>query len=107
MGDSVLLHIAESMLAHSRPMERIFRWGGEEFIVLLPGVDAEEAHLAAERLRRYVESSPYTAGDVKIRNTISIGLYTGDGSDSLNHALGVADRNLYKAKETGRNRVIG
>lgn len=104
-GDAVLVHIAESMNRQTRPMEVAFRWGGEEFIVLLPGVDEEEAILAADRLRRYVEENPYRRNEEDICVTISIGVYSGSGAENLYAALGMADHGLYEAKENGRNRV--
>lgn len=105
-GDQVLIHLAQSMLSHTRPMEHVFRWGGEEFIALLPGVDAESAAGAAERLRRYVEQTPYRSGAQEIPATVSIGIYTGGGTGSLDDVIAVADHHLYAAKESGRNKVV-
>ena len=107
MGDKVLQHIAQSMALRTRPLERVFRWGGEEFIVLLPGVNRQEACLAAERLRRYVEETPYCDDGLVIPVTVSVGVYAGDGGDDLDQAFKVADRNLYEAKAAGRNKVVG
>ena len=106
VGDAVLIYIAQGMLAHTRPLERVFRWGGEEFAVLLPGVDVQEARVVAERLRRYVEEAVYSDEGGRIQTTVSIGIYSGCGVEDLAQAFKAADSNLYKAKATGRNKVV-
>jgi len=84
------------------------RYGGEDFVVLLPETPKEGAQIKAERLRRYVESSQVTGGDKQPLGqvTVSIGVatYPDDASDAVS-LLGAADRALIQAKEQGKNQV--
>ena len=109
VGDILLEHVARTMAGHLRRIDQVFRWGGEEFVVLLPGTGAEEGFQAAERLRTVVERSPLVLPDNKqIEATVSVGVAL-----APEHALGGeraflrhADQALYAAKESGRNRTV-
>lgn len=109
IGDQVLKHIAEQISVEMRASDRLFRWGGEEFTLIMPDSTMHEARLVAERIRLHIEDSPFTFDDDKkeIYHTISIGLYSGVGGTGKNKPLVVADECLYKAKTTGRNKVVG
>ena len=102
-GDAVLARIAREILAQVRDTDAVARWGGEEFMVLLPGTDAEGARKLAEKLRKAVAAIQLAqVGQV----TISIGTacyLPGEGEDSLLHRL---DEALYAAKGAGRNRLV-
>lgn len=102
-GDAVLRDIAYELRKRLRSFELVYRLGGEEFLVVLPGVDREMGHEIAERLRAAVEE----AQPLGIRITISLGLSAGTGDevdyDTLFRAADVA---LYQAKRAGRNRVV-
>ena len=107
-GDRVLVKIAKIATMAARKGDLIIRYGGEEFIMILPGADKKDCNFIAERLRHMVEESLVTAGDAQIRVTISIGLvsypeYSVDEEQSL---IRVADDALYVAKEKGRNVVV-
>ncbi len=99
-GDEVLVSVAKSLGQTLRDGDTIARWGGEEFIFLLPHVDAKRALFVAEKLRVSIEQAEIF-GDV----TLSFGVSLFGENDSQEALLNRADTALYKAKENGRNRV--
>ena len=107
VGDEVLRHVADLVTEHLRPMDRIFRWGGEEFVILMPGTSLDEARLVGERLRRLVETNPYFHEGSRIPLTISLGVSSGPPESDVQEHVDHADRNLYEAKALGRNQVRG
>jgi diguanylate cyclase (GGDEF)-like protein len=101
-GDAVLREVASTLRATLRTFDYIYRYGGEEFVILLPGTDEARALATAERVRDAIGAS-HPAG---LRTTISVGVSVGDGRESdFEDLLIAADRALYKAKGEGRNRV--
>ncbi len=107
VGDEVLRHVAVETARQVRASDSLFRWGGEEFAVIMPDSGREQAQHAAERIRRHLERSPYRGVHPPITLTISIGLYCGDEAEDPDQPIRIADDNLYTAKATGRNRVVG
>lgn len=105
-GDAVLRHVAGIFRANSRICDGVYRWGGEEFIVILPDTDMQGAAEFAERLRTLVMASVchFEALDIKV--TMSFGVTEIDPSKSIESNIEDADAKLYKAKESGRNIVI-
>lgn len=105
-GDAVLVELADRFRETLRIEDRIVRMGGEEFLVLLPGV-ADEATLfdLAERVRRCVSDAPAQADDQSVPVTVSIGATFAAAERDFDALLAVADRFLYGAKRAGRNRV--
>lgn len=104
-GDVVLSGVAKVLSQSLRSADRAFRFGGEEFAVLLPGADRERAELAAERLRETIAAGAIAVDGRNVRVTVSIGgAATTDLADTRDF-LKVADQALYRAKENGRNRV--
>jgi two-component system, cell cycle response regulator len=105
-GDAVLRAVAGRMLQRMRPYDTVGRYGGEEFMIVLPGCDGENAGALADRLRMNICSAPMHTPERDIPITISLGVVVCSGGESdagvLIHA---ADRALYRAKEKGRNRV--
>lgn len=83
-----------------------FRWGGEEFILLLPGKDAEQARELAEKIRQTMEQKVCRFDGQDIRVTMSFGVKALDGTSSVEVNIEEADAKLYEAKTTGRNRVV-
>ncbi|MDL2207723.1 GGDEF domain-containing protein, partial [Desulfovibrio sp. OttesenSCG-928-M16] len=81
VGDGMLRHVAHTLSSEMRAADRVFRWGGEEFIVLMPDTSLETAQSAAERMRKNAESKAYTDDSNVIAYTISIGLYCGSGDE--------------------------
>jgi diguanylate cyclase (GGDEF)-like protein len=106
VGDEVLRKVAESLRQTVRGEDSIFRYGGEEFVVLCEGLNHPAALRQAERLRAAVPAA--LSGALADPPTVSIGLATvpEDGRD-IRDIVRHADRNLYRAKSDGRDRVIG
>ncbi|MBX5021023.1 GGDEF domain-containing protein [Rhizobium lentis] len=105
-GDEVLKAIAGRLGTTLRSNDRVFRFGGEEFVAVCPGTNHEEGLLLAERLRWTIATSVKTPDDRPV--TVSIGVATADedGVD-FTTVLSAADRRLYAAKKSGRNCVVG
>ena len=105
VGDLVLQHAATALRDASRADDIVGRWGGEEFLVLLPTTGIDGAIRAAERLRAAVNAIDVRGPHSSIGVTASLGVaLLGDGSD-VNELLRAADAALYRAKESGRNVV--
>jgi diguanylate cyclase (GGDEF)-like protein len=103
-GDGVLQSTAEALRVSTRSEDAAGRWGGEEFIVVLPQTDLDGALLVAERIRRAIRNGTTISGERSITVTASVGLATlVDQADSL---LPDADAALYQAKANGRDRVV-
>lgn len=106
-GDAVLCAVAQTLQAHAREVDRVARFGGEEFCVLLPHTLHEGALQAAERLREAINLVSIPWNDEVISVTISTGLATADDpEEGLDGLLQRADKALYRAKADGRNRVV-
>ena len=106
IGDVVLRSTAAALRSQLRQYDFVGRFGGEEFLVLVPGCDAAQGRLVAERVRQCVESQPARVGDGAIAVTVSVGLATTHVADVTVEALvEAADAALYRAKANGRNRV--
>ena len=105
-GDFVLHETIHRCSGQLRGTDTIGRYGGEEFVVLLPGLDLERAVPIAERLREAVATEPFHVGNHVIEVTISIGVAEQEATTpDLAHLVESADVALYKAKRRGRNRV--
>ena len=107
MGDCVLSLFARTVSGALRPADLMARFGGEEFVVLLPDTDTETAGDVAERLRSITEGLSFSCTDNELTITVSIGAAVGrpaegDDVETLFHQADVA---LYRAKELGRNRI--
>ncbi len=106
IGDTVLRTVASTIKEQLREYDIPSRYGGEEFCILLPQTNIEEARIVAERLRSAVQNKKIDIGDGKtIGVTISVGLAELDIKDMAEDLYIKADSALYKAKESGRNRV--
>jgi len=108
-ADSILREVTRALERSLRASDALFRYGGEEFLAVLPGVDLDGARVAAERLRGAVEtlSLPHTGADRGIV-TLSVGVAVWDRQQTQHdwsQIVGYADSALYNAKESGRNRV--
>lgn len=108
IGDQVLRGVAQICAMHLRPNDFLGRFGGEEFVILLPETKLEDARSIAERLRLLIESTPIQTDIGAVNTTISIGVAIKEKSAdmSIDQLLSRADRAMYRAKQTGRNRVI-
>ena len=105
-GDAVIAQLGESIAAVVRPYDSIARWGGEEFVVLLPNADSDNAAIVAERIRQQIERLSVTAvsGEI-VRFTASVGVATRVRHESHEALIERADQAMYLAKTSGRNRV--
>lgn len=106
VGDRVLRAFADVMRMSVRAQDQVFRLGGEEFCMILPGVDAGEAVATAERIRRAFALSFVVAEASDIRATVSIGVASSEAGSQLDALLAAADTALYEAKRGGRNKVM-
>lgn len=106
-GDHILRELANVVSLQVRQGEMFARYGGEEFVLLLPETNMEQARQTAERIRQKIESCTFQFADRKIPITISMGVGTFEAPDMDDAGLiEAADRGLYKAKQSGRNRVV-
>lgn len=104
-GDLVLRDIVDPVTAVLRPLDLFCRYGGEEFLVLLPGADLAEAAGIAERIRQTIEALEIQYRQDCIRVTVSLGVAQWDGRQYLDELVHAADKALYDAKHSGRNCV--
>jgi two-component system, cell cycle response regulator len=107
-GDDVLREVSRRMQSEVRPYDSVGRYGGEEFLVLLPGCGNAETAEKAERLRRAISEQPFETQSKSLNISMSIGaVATGDWpKDVANQILQMADAALYHAKERGRNQTV-
>jgi diguanylate cyclase (GGDEF)-like protein len=108
-GDFVLREMTDVIRDTVRKEDLFARYGGEEFVLVLVETGPEEAVLVAERIRQSVEDHPFQFESAGVKLTISIGIacMTGDMDATPAGLLRQADENLYQAKRSGRNRVVG
>jgi diguanylate cyclase (GGDEF)-like protein/PAS domain S-box-containing protein len=106
VGDQVLRVVATRLLAQLRNEDLPCRWGGEEFVILLPMTDLTMAMPLAERLREAFATAPIEVDDLSLALTISGGVAQKRDDESLNECLARADKVLYTAKNAGRNRFL-
>ena len=101
-GDAVLADLAEAVKPEIRATDLFARWGGEEFVLLLPGNGLEDALRLADKLRGKIEAHRFAEVG---RVTCSFGVAQFAESESPAHFVQAADALMYRAKENGRNRV--
>lgn len=100
-GDKVLAEVADILTRNARASDAVGRWGGEEFIVIMPNTDLAEAEAVAERMRQAIESRKHPT----VPCTVSAGVAGGWSGEPIDTAVNRADNALYLAKHEGRNRV--
>lgn len=106
-GDKVLIGFARYVMAHLRPYDKLFRYGGEEFLICLADTDVETGHAIIDRLREELATLPFEAdGKGQFHVTVSFGLTALDPGMAVERSIDQADKALYVAKESGRNRVV-
>ena len=113
VGDLVLKTVSKVMRSQLREYDIAGRYGGEEFVILLPFTKITEAKMVAERLRKAIENKVIDISKInpespekEIKVTISLGVYQLKTEDKETDLINNADKALYKAKETGRNKVV-
>lgn len=106
-GDVVLAKVASEIQSSLRPYDSLFRYGGEEFVICMPVCKTTEARATLERVRKQIEGLPILIeGGQSVTVTCSFGVARLDPDLGVQQSIEVADMALYKAKETGRNRVV-
>ena len=106
-GDRALKHVAALLVENTRGSDYLFRYGGEEFVVVLGSVSRDDALAIAEGLRNAIASSPVTLADGSALSlTGSIGVAVQDGHPDYERVLARADAAMYAAKRGGRDRVV-
>lgn len=105
-GDAVLKGVCDCVKDCIRSSDVLFRYGGEEFTVILSNTDSEGANRLAKRIRSAVENQEFVYDDVHIRATVSVGVAALESGEKTSELLDKADQALYRAKEAGRNRVV-
>ncbi len=105
-GDLVLRRFAETVKATLRSTDSFSRWGGEEFIALLPETPSQYLLDIGEKIRLAVENMEFDYMNQKVLIRVSIGAATYDGKDDIDVTINNADKKLYQAKQEGRNRVV-
>lgn len=104
-GDEVLIGFADDIRRCLRNSDIICRWGGEEFIILLPDTNSSGARRVAEKIRLLAEQHTYVFTGSALQVTVSLGLTELHPGDTLQSLIARADQALYSAKQSGRNRV--
>ena len=104
-GDYVLKEVAYLILENFRKTDMVFRYGGEEFVVLMTETSLENSLIPLERLRKTIENNNFIFKGEKIKVTISIGAET-NHTESTEEFLNNADKALYQAKQSGRNQTV-
>jgi two-component system cell cycle response regulator len=105
LGDLVLKDIALRIGRGVRGVDLACRYGGEEFVVVMPGTDLAAAAMVSERMRKQVADAPVISGDRSIAITASFGVTQSKLGDTPDSLIERADQALYRAKRAGRNRV--
>jgi len=105
VGDLALKIVARCLAENLRPHDLLVRYGGEEFAVLLPDADLEEAKAIAERLRAMIADTQICCEGIFLQVTISIGITPSRNEETLENLIREADHALYRAKGLGRNRI--
>lgn len=107
VGDEVLRHLAQLIKLELRPHDLLARFGGEEFVLVLDGVDLSAALKVAERLRARIELERVELNQLSVRYTASLGVVCSDQhSYDLIRLISAGDAAMYQAKRAGRNRVV-
>lgn len=106
IGDCALRHLSATMQKTVRTTDVIYRFGGEEFLILLNNTDVHGAKLLAERIRLSIEQAVLSCGESTLTMTISLGAASWNLKENHQHLIKRADQALYSAKSNGRNQVV-
>ncbi len=105
-GDCVLKDVARQLVDCCRDTDATYRYGGEEFVIILNNTNAKGAHVSAERIRQRIEAMSTTYDEQLISVTTSIGVAELLSSDNMGSLFERADQALYQAKDSGRNKTV-
>lgn len=106
VGDEVLVAVSQAIKSSIREQDSIARWGGEEFLIVLPDTNLVSAELTAHRIRENVSNIRFVAEMRTIMVTVTLGVSAYRVDDDIKTAIGRADKALYMGKRAGRNRVV-
>lgn len=106
IGDLVIQTVSNMVKSQLRDEDLLCRWGGEEFLILLPNIDLSRSHDIAERIRASIEARVIRVNGNEIRVTVSVGVAEHRTSEKPEELINRVDVALYQAKEQGRNRVV-
>lgn len=104
-GDKILQMVAQTLFQSTRSFDNIARWGGEEFVLMIPNVDSEILLFIAEKVRGLIEKSFLSLHDQSISVTVSVGATLCEDGDNPKILINRADALMYQSKQAGRNRV--
>ncbi|MBC3796641.1 diguanylate cyclase [Acetobacterium tundrae] len=102
-GDAILVYLVKMLKQEIRDIDMLSRWGGEEFLIIMPETDLEGAKISAERIRKTIEQTIFPKGN---HQTCSIGVTSYKVGERFEETIDRADQALYEAKKRGRNRVV-
>ncbi len=105
-GDEVLMELSKLMCDALRSNSFVSRWGGEEFLIIFPECNGDQANVALERLRRAIEQNVMYVNGIEIRVTMTFGLAEYDFGGDIEQCIKEADKKLYMGKQNGRNQVV-
>jgi diguanylate cyclase len=105
-GDQALVHLAQVIKESLRPADNVARYGGEEFVIILPDTQLKEGVEAIERLQREMTKKFFLNNNERILVTFSAGVALRNADEDQEEVVGRADKAMYVAKTTGKNRVI-
>jgi len=105
-GDEALRHLAEVVRSSLRPQDCVGRYGGEEFLIVLPDTDLDSANATLTRLQRELTKRYFMANNQRLLITFSAGVTRLMDDEAANVAVDRADRAMYAAKRAGKNRVL-
>ncbi len=106
-GDAVLVNVSTILKSNLRQIDAVARWGGEEFLMMLPGTTLEGGLTVAEKLRATIEASFVDCQGENLKVTMTFGVSEFNDEDyDINHYIRLADEALYKGKQDGKNQVI-
>ena len=105
-GDRVLQEIVRIILGVIRTGDIVARWGGEEFLVLLPNTDIVSGLAVMERVRQTLAGKVYKCDGVEFQTTLTIGLADNIGKQRVDDIISIADERLYIGKRQGKNKIV-
>ena len=106
-GDAVIRYLGGLLTAYTRSSDYAFRYGGDEYALILQDTNLQSAKIIGERLRELIEQNPPVIEGAKIRMTISLGIVAFQDEKTNDELVCKADKRLYQAKSEGRNRLCG
>ncbi len=106
VGDEVLVFLANLLKSNLRRSDLIFRWGGEEFLIVLKNTELTFAQMILDKLRKKIKQSVIETSSTSIYVTVTIGVTMLSDGDTVNGSIEQADRNMYLGKKNGKNTVV-